>query len=170
MSLMNLRYRNEAAVPPLPPWGAAAGQQPQQQQFTSLAAFGSSSSSGNSRSSSSPTTAAAAAAAACSAAAGGGHSGVEGPGLSAWQRGGYCAGAVLLRYGWARLTHHAAVQRWGDAGGAFGGGGGGSSGAWRARAWAALRRLETAYRLASLLNLLVFLGGGRYRWGRGGGE
>lgn len=88
------------------------------------------------------------------AAAGGGRSGVEGPGLSGAQRSLYCLGAVVLRYAWARLGHHAAAQHWGDASGDAG---------WRPRAWALMRQAETAYRLASLANFLAFLRTGRYR-------
>jgi hypothetical protein len=36
------------------------------------------------------------------AAQAGGRTGVEGPGLSQWQRGAYGAGSVFLRYAWAR--------------------------------------------------------------------
>lgn len=88
---------------------------------------------------------------------GGGRSGVEGPGLSRRQRGLYCLGAVVLRYAWARLGHHAAAQHWGDASG------GSSDGGWRRRGWALMRRAESAYRLAALANFLAFLRSGRYR-------
>jgi peroxin-2 len=85
----------------------------------------------------------------------GGRSGVEGPGLSAAQRTLYCLGAVVLRYAWARLTHHAAAAHWGDMAGA----------AWRRHAWTLLRRAESCYRIASLANFLAFLRTGRYRCG-----
>jgi peroxin-2 len=130
MALMNLRYRNEAAVQ-LPRTGPRAG---------------SSSSSGGGTAGSSLGKRAIAAR---------GRSGVEGPGLNATQRTLYCLGAVVLRYAWARLAHAATSDRWGDAEG------GGVS--WRQRGWAAMRRVETAYRLASLLNFLAFLRTGRYR-------
>lgn len=58
-----------------------------------------------------------------------------------------------FRYGWGRLTHHAAAAHWGDA----------PLGSWRRSGWAALRRAENGYRLAALANLLVFLRGGKYR-------
>lgn len=123
MALMNLRYRNEAAVGP-----------------AARPAVTTSSSSSSSH-------------AVCP---GGGRSGVEGPGLSAAQRVLYCLGAVALRYGWARLGHHAAAQHWGDAS-SLGVGG------WRRRAWGLMRQAESAYRLASLANFLAFLRSGRYR-------
>lgn len=122
MSLMNLRYRNEAAV-----------QMPRR------------------TGSSFPSSSAASPTPLCIA---GGHSGVEGPGLSAAQRSLYCLGAVMLRYAWSRLTHHAATRHWGDESGA----------AWQQRGWALMRRAESSYRLASLLNFLAFLRSGRYRW------
>ena len=133
MALMNLRYRNEAAV------GPAARATP---------GSSSSSSSSSSTSNSSSSTVA--------ACPGGGRSGVEGPGLSAVQRVLYCLGAVALRYGWARLGHHAAAQHWGDAS-SLGVGG------WRRQAWGLMRQAESAFRLASLANLLAFLRSGRYR-------
>lgn len=132
MALMNLRYRNEAAV--------------QQQQPTSLA--DNSSGSGSAQ----------------LACPGGGHSGVEGPGLGRAQRSLYCLGAVVLQYAWARLGHFAAAQHWGDASsGSSGYGSGWSSATWRRRTWELMRRAESAYRLASLVNFLAFLRSGRYR-------
>ena len=124
MALMNLRYRNEAAVGPAarPSHGSSSSGTP-----------------------------------ASPACPGGGRSGVEGPGLSAAQRALYCLGAVALRYGWARLGHHAAARHWGDASGGAGAGG------WRRRAWGLMRQAESAYRLASLANFLAFLRSGRYR-------
>ena len=56
--------------------------------------------------------------------------------------------------------HHAAVRHWGDT----------SQGSWRQAGWAALRRAESGYRAAALLNLLVFLRTGKYRCERGGME
>ena len=135
MSLMNLRYRNEAAVQlhPAAPSGS-----------------GSSCSSSSASSSVQPP---------C---IGGGHSGVEGPGLSAMQRSLYCLGAVVLRYAWGRLGQYAAGQHWGDSAG--GSSGGSSSFSWRQRGWQLMRQAESGYRLASLLNFLAFLRSGRYRW------
>ncbi|KAK9845945.1 hypothetical protein WJX81_006604 [Elliptochloris bilobata] len=83
----------------------------------------------------------------------GGRTGVEGPGLSCWQRGLYGVGSVFLRYAWARADQIAAAQHWGDL----------PLGSRGRRAWAAMRSAETAFRAASLLNFLVFLRYGRYR-------
>lgn len=141
MALMNLRHRNEAAV-------AAAGRRRQGGADAAAAAVaGAAAGTG-------AAAAATAAAPGSSDFAGGGRSGVEGPGLSGAQRWLYCGGAVLLRYAWARLGVHAAAAHWGDA----------SRGGWRLLSWAALRRVESGYRLASLLNFLAFLRWGRYRW------
>lgn len=57
------------------------------------------------------------------------------------------------RYGWAKAVHHAAMRHWGDA----------AIGSWRRLGWAALRRAESGYRAAALLNFLVFLRSGKYR-------
>lgn len=43
-----------------------------------------------------------------------GRSGLEGAGLSRWQRGLYGLGVVLLRYIWARADQFSASQHWGD--------------------------------------------------------
>lgn len=94
------------------------------------------------------------------AAVAGGRSGVDGPGLSATQRTLYCLGAVVLRYAWARAAHAATADHWGDATA--------RGASWRQRGWAAMRRAETAYRVASLLNFLAFLRTGRYRCGAPG--
>jgi peroxin-2 len=93
MSLMNLRYRNEAAV---------------QLQPVALSDSGSSSSSSSGVQ---------------PPCIGGGHSGVEGPGLSPTQRSLYCLGAVVLRYAWGRLGQYAAGQHWGDSANSTSGGG-----------------------------------------------
>lgn len=84
----------------------------------------------------------------------GGKTGVEGPGLSVAQRLAY--GIVLVggRYVWARLSLLAAAQHWADA----------EAHSWRATAWSVMRRGETAFRLASLANLLAFLHYGAYRY------
>ncbi|KAL6771704.1 hypothetical protein ACKKBG_A27485 [Auxenochlorella protothecoides x Auxenochlorella symbiontica] len=78
-------------------------------------------------------------------------SGVGGPGLARSQKAMYGLGAVLLRYAWARTGHAAA------SGGSDGDGG------WRATAWQVMRRAETAYRLAALVNAIAFLRAGKYR-------
>eukprot|EP00887_Chlorella_sp_A99_P000872 scaffold5.g872.t1 len=135
MALMNLRFRDErAVVQPLPP------------QFTSLREAGGPPEGGGTSSDGAGLDALAHTSL-------GGRSGVEGPGLSRWQRGLYGLGAVLLRYAWVRGGHAAAVAHWGDA----------APGGWRQRGWAALCTLESAYRAAALLNFLAFLRNGRYR-------
>ena len=144
MSLMNLRFRNEAAV-----GREASG-------AGACASSSSSSSSGGVGSDSSSRRGGGGMRAA--AYAGGGRSGVEGPPLSWAQRAAYGLGAVALRYAWARLSHLAAAQHWGDPAGA----------AWRQRCLVAMRRGESAYHLASLANFLAFLRWGRYRCGRAG--
>jgi peroxin-2 len=81
----------------------------------------------------------------------GGHSGMEGPGLSFVQRVLYCLGAVLGRYVWARVGHHAASSHWGDV----------DAASWRGVSWRMLHRADTAYQLASLVNYVAFLKMGR---------
>ncbi|DBB13024.1 TPA: hypothetical protein ACH3X3_005760 [Trebouxia sp. C0006] len=83
----------------------------------------------------------------------GGRTGVEGPGLSRWQRGLWGLGTVLMQYAWSRLDQVAAAQHWGDF----------DSSPGVQRAWRVLRSCETALSLASLLNFLVFLQQGKYR-------
>ena len=84
-----------------------------------------------------------------------GRSGLEGAGLTRMQKSMYGLGVVLLRYLWARTDQLAATQHWGDQPRR-------SLGRimWRSMRWA-----ETAFKLASLLNFLLFLRFGRYRWG-----
>ena len=84
----------------------------------------------------------------------GGRTGVEGPGLSRWQRGLWGLGTVLMQYAWSRLDQVAAAQHWGDF----------DSSPGVQRAWKVLRSCETALNLASLLNFLVFLQQGKYRY------
>ena len=101
----------------------------------------------------------------------GGCSGVEGPWLGPAQRRLYCLGAVVLRYGWARLGTLA--YRWADDAEEEAGAGGRSrrsrAGGWasalRRRGWGAMQVVESGYRLAALLNFLAFLRTGRYRCG-----
>ena len=83
----------------------------------------------------------------------GGRSGVEGPGLSQWQRGLWGLGTVFMQYAWTRLDQVAASQHWGDV----------DSTPAVQRAWTVLRSCETAFSVASLLNFLVFLRHGKYR-------
>ncbi len=84
----------------------------------------------------------------------GGRTGVEGPGLSRWQRGLWGLGTVFMQYAWSRLDQVAAAQHWGDF----------DSSPGVQRAWKVLRSCETALSLASLLNFLVFLQQGKYRY------
>lgn len=83
----------------------------------------------------------------------GGRTGVEGPGLSKWQRGLWGLGTVFMQYAWTRLDQIAASQHWGDV----------DSTPAVQQAWTLLRSCETALNVASLLNFLVFLRQGKYR-------
>lgn len=83
----------------------------------------------------------------------GGRSGVEGPGLSKWQRGLWGLGTVFMQYAWTRIDQIAASQHWGDV----------DSTPAVQHAWTVLRSCETALSVASLLNFLVFLRHGKYR-------
>ncbi|KAK9830469.1 hypothetical protein WJX72_011919 [[Myrmecia] bisecta] len=84
---------------------------------------------------------------------GGAQTGVEGPGLTRWQRGLYGAGMVFVRYAWARAEQLAISRHWGDR----------PEQDWGRRTWQVLRWTETGYKLASLLNFLAFLRHGKYR-------
>ena len=81
------------------------------------------------------------------------NSGVGGPGLSTVQRSLYCFGSVFLRYFWTRAGHTAASLHWGDA----------PLESWQGATWNVLRKVETGYKIASLLNILVFFKTGKYR-------
>jgi len=59
-----------------------------------------------------------------------------------------------MQYAWSRLDQIAAAQHWGDF----------DSSPGVQRAWTVLRSCETALNLASLLNFLVFLQQGKYRY------
>lgn len=168
MALMNLRYRDERAILQIPPLALSTSHQPAASLLdapshgTSRGGAGAAAGSA-AAAATSPTSLSAAVGglgggdrdggAAVGPVIGGGRTGVEGPGLTAGQRGLYCLGAVLLKYGWARLTHHAAARHWGDV----------RDGGWRRSAWTLLRRAESGYRLAALLNFLAFLRTGKYR-------
>ncbi|KAL4425471.1 hypothetical protein ABPG75_009487 [Micractinium tetrahymenae] len=151
MALMNLRYRNEAAV------------QRQRHQTLAAAAVAAAAGGGGARPGSSAGISSSGGGGSSSSRVAsteqqqlaGGRSGVEGPGLSPPQRWLYCACAVLLRYAWARLGHHAAASHWADEAGWARGG-------WRRRCWGLMQHAESAYRLASLANFLAFLRTGRY--------
>ena len=83
----------------------------------------------------------------------GGKTGVEGPGLSFWQRSCHGLGTVLARYVWGRLDSLAAAYHWGDL----------PEGSLGRRGWQIMRRAETYFKVASLVNFLVFLRYGKYR-------
>ncbi|EIE19454.1 hypothetical protein COCSUDRAFT_38277 [Coccomyxa subellipsoidea C-169] len=82
-----------------------------------------------------------------------GRSGLEGAGLNRMQRTTYGLGVVVLRYIWARTDQLAATQHWGDQ----------PRGSWGRLMWRSMRWAESAFKLASLLNFLLFLRYGRYR-------
>ncbi|CAL8468457.1 g7997 [Coccomyxa elongata] len=82
-----------------------------------------------------------------------GHSGLEGAGLTGTQRSMYGLGVVLLRYIWARTDQLAATQHWGDQ----------PRWSWGRLMWRVMRWAETGFKLASLLNFLLFLRHGKYR-------
>ncbi|KAL3690859.1 hypothetical protein R1sor_004510 [Riccia sorocarpa] len=81
------------------------------------------------------------------------RTGLEGPGLSRFQKLSYCVAMVGGRYGWNRLQNLSAFQRWGDS----------DRSSWSRRAWGLLQRFESIYKAASFVNLVVFLHTGRYR-------
>ncbi len=83
----------------------------------------------------------------------GGRTGVEGQPLSASQRVGYGLATVGARYLWTRLSLLASAQHWGDA----------PADSWMSVGWRVLRRMETAFRLAMVVNLYIFLHQGTYR-------
>jgi len=77
---------------------------------------------------------------------------VEGPGLTTGQRVAYGL-LILARYAWDRGS--SIVSRRADRA---------PLGAWAPRAWRIMRQTEAAERVASVLNTLVFLRRGVYRW------
>ncbi len=79
---------------------------------------------------------------------------MEGPLLSTAQCVGYGLATVGARYLWTRVSLMAAAQHWGDA----------PADSWMTRGWSVLRRMETAFRLASVINLYTFLSQGTYRF------
>eukprot|EP00250_Pteridium_aquilinum_P006359 c16301_g1_i1 orf=514-1479(-) len=81
------------------------------------------------------------------------RTGLEGPGLTKFQKIGYCVALVGGRYGWARLQMISAFRRWGDSG----------QSTWRRTAWSWLQKAENVYKAASFVNLLIFLRSGCYR-------
>ncbi|KAJ3005828.1 peroxisome assembly protein (Peroxin-2) [Thoreauomyces humboldtii] len=73
--------------------------------------------------------------------------------LSKWQK---IAHAVLFiggRWGWLRANRHATANEWSEE----------SHDGWKHRAWRWMQKIETGYRVLSLLNFLAFLYNGRYR-------
>lgn len=78
---------------------------------------------------------------------------MEGEGLTFAQRGLYGLGVVVLRYLWSRTDQLAANQHWGDS----------PRRSWPRMLWQSMRWAETAFKVASVLNFLLFLRFGRYR-------
>ncbi len=83
----------------------------------------------------------------------GGRTGLEGEGLTIAQRSLYGLGVVLLRYLWCRTDQLAANQHWGDA----------PPRTWPRVLWRGMRWAENGFKVASLLNFLLFLRFGKYR-------
>ncbi|KAJ3701595.1 hypothetical protein LUZ61_005300 [Rhynchospora tenuis] len=81
------------------------------------------------------------------------RTGLEGPGLSVYQKIWYCLGTVGGQYIWSRFQGFSAFRRWGDS----------EQRQLARRAWVMLQHVEGLYKAASFLNLLLFLYGGRYR-------
>lgn len=81
------------------------------------------------------------------------RTGLEGPGLTKFQKLAYCLAVVGGRYGWARLQMILSFLRWGDSG----------QSTWRSTVWLWLQKIENMYKAASFVNLLIFLRTGRYR-------
>ncbi|KAG6552426.1 hypothetical protein Mapa_005987 [Marchantia paleacea] len=81
------------------------------------------------------------------------RNGLEGPGLTKFQKLSYCLAMVGGRYGWNRLQNLSAFQRWGDS----------DRSSWARRAWGFLQKSESMYKVACFFNLIVFLHTGRYR-------
>lgn len=81
------------------------------------------------------------------------RTGLEGPGLTRFQKLGYCLALVGGRYGWARFQTISAFRQWGDS----------EQSSWGRKAWVSLQRAENVFQVASFVNLLFFLRTGRYR-------
>ncbi|CAA3023704.1 peroxisome biogenesis 2 [Olea europaea subsp. europaea] len=81
------------------------------------------------------------------------RTGLEGPGLTVFQKIGYCIAMVGGQYIWARLQSFSAFRRWGDT----------EQRSLARRAWFLMQRIEGFYKAASFGNLLIFLLTGRYR-------
>ena len=83
----------------------------------------------------------------------GGRTGVEGQPLTPSQRAAYGLATVGGRYLWTRFSLLAAAQHWGDA----------PVDSWMSTGWSMLMRVETALKLATVVNLVIFLRHGTYR-------
>lgn len=83
----------------------------------------------------------------------GGRTGVEGPGLSLRQRLGWGAAFVFGRYAWGRLESVATACHWGDQG----------QGSLGYRSWRLMQWIESAYKIAAVVNFVTFLRFGKYR-------
>eukprot|EP00252_Welwitschia_mirabilis_P026444 TRINITY_DN8688_c0_g1_i2.p1 TRINITY_DN8688_c0_g1~~TRINITY_DN8688_c0_g1_i2.p1 ORF type:complete len:219 (+),score=19.51 TRINITY_DN8688_c0_g1_i2:112-768(+) len=78
--------------------------------------------------------------------------GLEGPGLMRSQKLWYCLIIVGGHYGWSKLQSFSAFRSWGSS----------EESSWTRRAWIFLQRAESSYRVASFVNLLMFLFTSRY--------
>ncbi|KAL6539197.1 peroxisome assembly protein (Peroxin-2) [Orobanche gracilis] len=81
------------------------------------------------------------------------RTGLEGPGLTGYQKFWYCIATVGGQYIWARLQSFSAFRRWGDT----------EQRSLARRSWFLLQRIEGLCKTASFGNLLLFLLTGRYR-------
>ncbi|KAL6495903.1 peroxisome assembly protein (Peroxin-2) [Orobanche gracilis] len=81
------------------------------------------------------------------------RTGLEGPGLTVYQKFWYCIATVGGQYIWARLQSFSAFRRWGDT----------EQRSLARRSWFLLQRIEGFYKTASFGNLLLFLLTGRYK-------
>ncbi|KAJ0724737.1 putative transcription factor C2H2 family [Helianthus annuus] len=81
------------------------------------------------------------------------RTGLEGPGLTVYQKILYCVATVGGQYIWTRLQSFSAFRQWGDS----------EQRTLARRAWLIVQRIEGLYKAASFTNLLVFLFTGRYR-------
>lgn len=81
------------------------------------------------------------------------RTGLEGPGLTVYQKIWYCVATVGGQYIWTRLQTFSAFRQWGDS----------EQRSLARRLWFIVQRIEGFYKAASFANLLVFLYTGRYR-------
>ncbi|KAL4589201.1 hypothetical protein LXL04_002106 [Taraxacum kok-saghyz] len=81
------------------------------------------------------------------------RTGLEGPGLTVYQKIGYCIATVGGQYIWTRLQSFSAFRQWGDS----------DQRSLARRIWFIVQRIEGFYKAASFTNLLIFLYTGRYR-------